>query len=271
MNHFASFVNLVDVSDFMDIWNVSVKDVVVKVVFFRISWRFCEFLDFAINCRNESNRLMWSCLNSETQKVKNLFGHLSRVKLSVPNLDIYEQRVWKAFQFVQNQSLSIFRDCLFRLNGNNFKLSWNVMICQSVSMLKNFLQIHECFMWSYWVFLKNGLWRFFCIKPSVSTVETFSKNILFSFFKLNTIFWKTNFCLYIILFNNPCNIVWADMLILESSVNFIETVWNDWTEFLSSWHFELMFFVLEFWKFNEILFLISTFNKDSDKNFNFVY
>lgn len=126
-------------------------------------------------------------------------------------------------------------------------------------------------MCSNWVFLKNCFWRLFSIKPAISTVEAFSKDIMFSFFKLNSIIWQTNFCLNIILLDNACNCLFTNMLIFKNSINFIESIWNDWTELLSSWHFKWVFYCFVFWKFYEILFLIFALNEDSDKNFNFVY
>ena len=40
---------------------------------------------------------MRGSLDSETNKIENLLGHLGRVELSIPDLDVDEKRVRKTF------------------------------------------------------------------------------------------------------------------------------------------------------------------------------
>ena len=91
--------------------------------------------------------------------------------------------------------------------------------------------------------ISDGQWFFdncfrwiFSIEPSVSTIETFSKSILFALLQLYSCFGNTNFCLYIILLDDSCNGILANVLIFQCSVNCIKSIWYDWAESLLSWH-----------------------------------
>lgn len=66
MNQFTCFMNLVNVSDFMNVWNISVKNVVITIESLWIWWSFGQFLNFTVNCRDQSDGLMRGCLYSES-------------------------------------------------------------------------------------------------------------------------------------------------------------------------------------------------------------
>lgn len=66
MNRFTGFMNLINVSDFVNVWNISVKHVVITIESLWIWWSFSQFLNFTVNCGNESNGLMRGCPYSES-------------------------------------------------------------------------------------------------------------------------------------------------------------------------------------------------------------
>lgn len=67
----------------------------------------------------------------------------------------------------------------------------------------------------------------FGIKPSIFAVEALAKGVVFALFEFNAVFGDANFGLYIVLFDDSCDHVGADMLILESGIDFIESVGDD--------------------------------------------
>ena len=59
---------------------------------------------------------------------------------------------------------------------------------------------------------------------------------MFSFFKFDTIFGNAYLGLNVVLLDDSCDHIGSDVLVLESGINFIESIRNDGAEFLSSGH-----------------------------------
>ena len=86
------------------------------------------------------------------------------------------------------------------------------------------------------VFFDNGLRRLFGVEPSVSAVEALAKGVLFALLKFDAVFGDVDFSLDVVLFDDSSDHVGANVLILEGCIDFVEPVWNDGAELLSSGH-----------------------------------
>ena len=96
------------------------------------------------------------------------------------------------------------------------------------------------------VFFNNSFCWVFSIQPSIFWFETFLKIVLFSFFQFNSFFGNRDFSLNISLLNDGCDNIVCNMLIFDSGIDLIETIWYGLVEISFSWHFENMLLSFEF-------------------------
>jgi len=180
---FAYNFNLFNSSDLINAWNISVKAIRLIVESFCIDDLLSrKVLNLAINGWDEGNCMMSGWLDSESNKVENTGLNFFYVDFFVPNLNVNDHVVSKAFQVVQNETLLFFVDSLLWLNRNNFELAGNVVISQWISLFKYLCKSIKLILNTKLFFLHNCLGWFFGIKPTVFAVETLAKYILLSFF-----------------------------------------------------------------------------------------
>jgi hypothetical protein len=197
-----------------------------------------ELFDFAVNGRDQEDGFVGGGLDFESDKVKDLTNDFISVHFSVPDFNVDDQIICETFEFVKHEVFCIFIDSLFGCDRDDFELSGDIPIGEGVSLFVDFIECIETILEGRGVFFDNGFRGLFGVEPSISAVEALAKGVLFAFFKFDTVFGDADFSLYVVLFDDSGDHVGTDVLVLEGSVDFIESVGDDGAELLSAGHYE---------------------------------